>query len=70
MAFPHVIIKKKQEVINMKKKDTMTIRREWLNEVLDALEMLEEKAETNGESGLMYEMIKTLKANTEIKNRD
>ena len=54
----------------MKKKDTMTIRKEWLNEVLDALEMLEEKAETNGESGLMYEIIKTLKANTEIKNKD
>ena len=53
----------------MKKKDTMTIRRKWLNKVLDALEMLEEKAETNGESGLMYEMLKTLKANTEIKNR-
>lgn len=65
----HDIIKKKQEVINMKKKDTMTIRREWLNEVLDTLEMLEEKAETNGESRLMYEMLKTLKRNTEIKEQ-
>lgn len=51
----------------MKKKDTMKMRREWLNEVLDTLEILEEKAETNGESRLMYEMLKTLKANTEIK---
>jgi hypothetical protein len=51
----------------MKKKDTMTIRREWLNEVLDTLEMLEEKAETNGESRLMYEIMKVIKENIEIR---
>lgn len=53
----------------MKKKDTMTIRREWLNEVLDRLEMLERKAETNGESRLMCEMLITLKDNLEIKKQ-
>lgn len=50
----------------MKKKDTMEIREEWLMEVLDTLEMLEDKAETNGESKVMYTMIKTLKDNLEI----
>ena len=50
----------------MKKKDTMEIREEWLMEVLDTLEMLEDKAETNGESKVMYEMIRTLKDNLEI----
>jgi hypothetical protein len=50
----------------MKKKDTMTIREEWLMEVLDTLEMLEDKAETNGESKVMFEMIKTLRDNLEI----
>lgn len=48
------------------KKDTMTIREEWLVEVLDTLEMLEDKAETNGESKVMYAMIRTLKENLEI----
>ena len=61
------IIKKKQEVINMKKKDTMEIRGEWIVEVLDALEMLERKAETNGESKIMYEMMKALGENVEIE---
>lgn len=51
----------------MKKKDTMTIRREWLNEVLDTLEMLERKAETNGESKIMYKMMKALEENVEIE---
>lgn len=51
----------------MKEKDTMIIRKEWLKEVLNTLEILEEKAETNGESGIMYEMLKTLKANIEFK---
>ena len=50
----------------MKKRDTMEIREEWLMEVLDTLEMLEDKAETNGESKVMYEMIRTLKDNLEI----
>jgi hypothetical protein len=48
------------------KKDTMTIREEWLVEVLDTLEMLEDKAETNGESKVMYAMIRALKDNLEI----
>lgn len=51
----------------MKEKDTMIIRKEWLKEVLNILEILEEKAETNGESGIMCEMLKTLKANIEFK---
>ena len=51
----------------MKKKDTMTIREEWLMEVLDTLEMLEDKAETNGESKIMYEMMKAIEENIEIK---
>ena len=50
----------------MKKKDTMEIREEWLMEVLDTLEMLEDKAETNGESKVMYAMIRALKDNLEI----
>lgn len=39
------------------------------NEDADPIWMINwaEKAETNGESRLMYEMLKTLKANTEIK---
>ena len=53
----------------MKKKDTMAIREEWLMEVLDTLEMLENKAETNGESKVMYEMIRTLKDNLEIEEQ-
>lgn len=50
----------------MKKKDTMVIREEWIMEVLDTMEMLERKAETNGESKIMYEMMKALKENVEI----
>jgi hypothetical protein len=64
---PYDIIKKKQEVINMKKKDTMEIREEWIMEVFDALEMLERKAETNGESKIMYEMMKAIEENVEIE---
>ena len=64
---PYAIIKKKQEVIQMKKKDTMKMRREWVNEVLDTLNDLEEKAETNGESGLMWEILKTVRDNIEIE---
>jgi hypothetical protein len=62
---PHAIIKKKQEVMLMKK-DTMKMRKEWVNEVLDALDDLEEKAETNGESALMWEILKTVRENIEI----
>lgn len=51
----------------MKKKDTMIIRKEWLNEVLNTLEILEEKAETNGESRIMCEILKILKTNIEFK---
>ena len=50
----------------MKKKDTMKMRREWVNEVLDALDDLEERAETNGESALMWEILKTVRENIEI----
>ena len=50
----------------MKKKDTMKMRREWVDEVLDALDELEEKAETNGESCLMWEILKTVRDNIEI----
>lgn len=53
----------------MKKKDTMKMRREWVNEVLDTLDDLEEKAETNGESRLMYEIMKVVKENIEIKEQ-
>lgn len=53
----------------MKKKDTMTIRREWLNEIINTLEELEGKAETNGESKLMYEIMKVVKENIEIKEQ-
>ena len=51
----------------MKKKDTMKIRKEWLNEVINTLGELEGNAETNGESKLMYEMMKTLKENIDIE---
>lgn len=50
----------------MKKKNTMKMRREWVNEVLDTLNDLEEKAETNGESALMWEILKTVRENIEI----
>ena len=53
----------------MKEKDTMIIRKEWLNEVLNTLEILEEKAETNGESRVMCEILKTLKTNIEFKEQ-
>lgn len=48
------------------KKDTMTIRDEWFIEVLDTLTMLEDKAETNGESKVVYEMAKALRDIVEI----
>ena len=51
----------------MKKKDTMKMRREWVNKVFDALDDLEEKAETNGESALMWEILKTVRENIEIE---
>ena len=51
----------------MKKKDTMTIREEWLMEVFDTLEELERKAETNGESKIMYAMMKAIEENVEIE---
>lgn len=53
--------------MKMKKKDTMKMRREWVNEVLDTLNDLEAKAETNGESGLMWEILKTVRDNIEIE---
>ena len=51
------------------KKDTMKMRREWINEVLDTLDDLEAKAETNGESGLMWEILKTVRDNIEIEEQ-
>lgn len=51
----------------MKKEDTMTIRREWLNGVINTLEELEGNANTNGESKLMYEIMKVVEKNIEIK---
>ena len=48
------------------KKDTMKMRKECVNEVLDALDDLEEKAETNGESALMWEILKTVRENIEL----
>lgn len=51
----------------MKKKDTMKMRREWINEVFDALDDLEEKAETNGESALMWILLNTVRENIEIQ---
>ena len=49
------------------KKDTMKMRKEWVNEVLDVLNDREEKAETNGESALMWEILKTVRENIEIE---
>lgn len=51
----------------MKKKDTMIIRKEWLNEVINTLGELEGNAETNGESKLMYEIMKVVEKNIEIE---
>lgn len=51
----------------MKKKDTMTVRKEWVFELLDTLEIMKDKAETNGESKVLHEMVKTLRSMLEIK---
>lgn len=51
----------------MKKKDTMTVRKEWIFELLDTLEMMKDKAETNGESKVLHEMVKTLRDVIEIE---
>lgn len=45
----------------MKKKDTMTVRKEWVFELLDTLEMMKDKAETSGEDKVLHEMVKTFK---------
>lgn len=50
------------------KKDTMKMRREWVNEVFDTLDNLEEKAETNGESDLIWELLKIVRDNIEIED--
>lgn len=49
------------------KKDTMTMRKEWFFEVLDALEMLKNKTETKGEDKIMHELAKTLKNNIDFE---
>ena len=43
------------------------MRKEWFFEVLDALEMLKNKAETKGEHKIMYELAKTLRNYIEIE---
>jgi len=45
----------------MKDLKDMTIRREFVLRVLDALEELQKETETNGESALLYQMLKTAK---------
>lgn len=47
-------------------KDTMEIRGEFINEVLDYLEHLMARTETEGEEKLLYEMILTMKENLEF----
>lgn len=49
------------------KKDTMKMRKEWVDEMFDALDNLEEKAETNGESDLIWELLKMVRDNIEIE---
>jgi hypothetical protein len=39
----------------------MKIRKEFVNEVIDTMETLGARAETNGESALLYEMMKTMR---------
>ena len=39
----------------------MKIRKEFVNEVIDSMEALGAKAETNGESALLYRMMKTMR---------
>lgn len=45
----------------MKDLKDMTIRREFVLRVLDALEELQKETKTNGESALLYQMLKTAK---------
>lgn len=46
--------------------ENMTIRREFIDEVLECLEHLIEQTETEGEEKLLYEMTLTMKENLEF----
>lgn len=45
----------------------MKMRREWVDEMLDTLNDLEEKAETDSESDLMWEVLKMVRESIEIQ---
>ena len=47
-------------------KDTMEIRGEFINEVLECLKHLMEQTETEGEEKLLYEMTLAMKENLEF----
>lgn len=49
------------------KKDTTKMRREWVDELLDVLDDLETKAETDGESDLIWEVLKTVRYSIDIE---
>ena len=49
------------------KKDTIKMRREWVDELLDVLDDLEVKAETDGESDLIWEVLKTVRYSIDIE---
>lgn len=46
--------------------EDMTIRKEFINEVLECLEHLMEQTETEGEEKLLYEMTLAMKENLEF----
>ena len=48
----------------------MTIRREFLDEVLTSLEELDKKAETNGEHKVLYLMVKALRDNLDFTDEE
>ena len=51
------------------KKDTMKMRREWVNELLNILDDFETKAETDGESDLMWEVLKIVRYSIDIEEQ-
>ncbi len=48
----------------------MTIRREFLDEVLTSLEELDKKAETNGEHKVLCLMVKELRDNLDFTDEE
>ena len=48
--------------------EKMTIRKEFLNEVLDCLKHLMEQTETEGEEKLIYEMVLTMKESLKFED--